>query len=144
MRLSFPKWFYAENLFSNISEVVPKALRFELFLARLASAPTASSHDDALALIANTLTEVEDLLSGATANPSEWLTDGRMYPPQLDNARPSEDFEGVTIYRNKGHRTLIASDGAIQIVEIHSSKILIEKQGGGIPFYQTTPDSRKT
>lgn len=113
-----------------------KAARLRLFLARLAAAPAASSHDEALALIATALNEVENEHSGIPANPANWRTDGRMYPPQPDHARASANLPGVTIYRSVAHRTLIASNGALTIIGLDSNRVLIAKPGAdkrGIP-----------
>ena len=116
--------------------MLTKAARLRLFLARLAAAPAAASHNEALALIAAVLYAVEDEHSGVPANPANWRTDGRMYPPQFDYARASAELPGVTTYRSVAHRTLIASNGAITIIELSTSTVLIEKAGGdgkGLP-----------
>ncbi len=110
--------------------MLTKAARLRLFLARLTAAPAAASHDEALALIATVLNAVEDEHSGVPANPANWRTDGRMYPPQSDNARASADLPGVTGYRSVAHRTLIASNGALTIIELSTNTVLIEKPGG--------------
>jgi hypothetical protein len=110
--------------------VLTKAARLRLFLARLTAAPAATGHDEALALIATVLNAVEDEHSGVPANPANWRTDGRMYPPQSDNARASADLPGVTSYRSVAHRTLIASNGALTIIELSTNAVLIEKAGG--------------
>jgi hypothetical protein len=115
---------------------VNKAARLRLFLARLAASPIAANHDQAFALIASVLNAVEDEHSGVPADPNNWRSDGRMYPPQADNARPSADLPGVIVYRSFAHRTLIASNGAFTIIELSTNKALIEKLGGdgkGLP-----------
>lgn len=116
--------------------MLTKAARLRLFLARLTAAPPAASHDEALALIATILNAVEDEHSGVPANPANWRTDGRMYPPQSDNARASADLPDVTGYRSVAHRTLIASNGALTIIELSTNTVLIEKRGSdgkGVP-----------
>lgn len=109
--------------------MLSKDARLRLFLDSLRSATPAASHDGALALIATTLNAVEDEHSGVPANPANWQSDGRMYPPQADMARPSAELPGVTVYRSRGHRTLIGPNGAFTIAEIHGGKVLVEKVG---------------
>ena len=109
--------------------MLPKPARFRLFLDRLMAAPAAANHDEALALIATTLTAVENEHSGVPANPALWQSDGRMYPPQADMARPSADLPGVIIYRSRAHRTFIASNGAFAIADAHTAAVRIEKSG---------------
>ena len=109
--------------------MLSKALRLRLFLARLAIAPSVGSHDEALKLIATLLDAVEDKHSGIAANPRNWRTDGRMYPPQPDSARPSVDLPGVIVYRSVAHRILIAANGAFAIIEVGADTVLIEKAG---------------
>lgn len=109
--------------------MLSKDARLRLFLDRLRSASPAANHDGAVALIASTLNAVEDDHSGVPANPSSWQSDGRMYPPQADMARPSPDLPGVMVYRSRGHRTLIGANGAFSIAEVHGGKILVEKAG---------------
>lgn len=116
--------------------MLSKDARLRLFLDRLRSATPAANHEEAFALIATTLNMIEDENSGVPANPSNWQSDGRMYPPQTDMARPSSDLPGVTIYRSRGHRTLIGANGAFTIAEIHGGKVLVEKVGAdgrGLP-----------
>lgn len=113
-----------------------KTSRLRLFLAKLAASPAAANHDQAFALIASVLNAVEDEHSGVPADPANWRSDGRMYPPQADNARPYSDLPGVFGYRSVAHRTLIASNGAFAIIELSTNKALIEKAGGngtGLP-----------
>lgn len=116
--------------------MLSKDARLRLFLDRLRNATPLANHDEAFALIATTLNAVEDEHSGVPANPSNWQSDGRMYPPQADMARPSPDRPGVTVYRSRGHRTLIGANGAFSIAEVHGGKVLVEKvgkDGQGLP-----------
>ena len=72
--------------------MLSKDARLRLFFDGLRSAIPAANHDEAFALIATTLNAVEGEHSGVPANPSNWQSDGRMYPPQADMApvtRPS-------------------------------------------------------
>lgn len=52
-----------------------------------------------------------------------------MYPPQADMARALPDRPGVTLYRSRGHRTWIGSNGAFMIAEFHNGNVLVEKAG---------------
>ena len=123
----------------KLTSVLTKAERIRLFLVRLTAAPAAASHDEALALIAATLSAVEDEHSGIPANPANWQFDGRMYPPQSDMARPAADRPGVTIYRSRAHRTLLASNGAFTIIDVNTNAVLIAKPGRD---GQTVPPAR--
>ena len=89
--------------------------RLREFFRRLALAPPAGSEAEALELIAVTLTAVEDDMTDVSADPSKWMTDGRMYPPQPDSRRDVPEYTLVTRYRSRGHNTFIAQNGAIEI-----------------------------
>jgi len=109
--------------------VLSKSARLKIVLQRLHTAEATATHDAAFALIAEILNDVEDEHSGIPANPSNWRSDGRMYPPQADNARSSPDLPGVMVYRNRGHRTLVAANGAFTIIDVQTDEVLIEKLG---------------
>lgn len=100
-----------------------------MFLDRLGAAPAVASHGEAFALLAAVLNAIEDEHSGVLANPANWQFDERMYPPQSDMARASADMPGVTIYRSRAHRTLIARNGALAITDAHTGAVLLEKSG---------------
>jgi hypothetical protein len=106
-----------------------KAQRLQLLFTQLAAAPPAANHDEAYALIANTLNAIEDACSGVPANPANWRTDGRLYPPQADMGRSHLTLPGVTVYRNVGHRTLIGTNGALAIQDTLNDSIIFEKPG---------------
>jgi hypothetical protein len=76
--------------------LVPKSVRFEEFLARLRSGPAAATGDEAKRFIDETLNGVEDELTDIPFNPSNWRTDGRMYPVQEDNAGNLDEYPEVT------------------------------------------------
>jgi len=106
-----------------------KAERVRLFLARLEKAAACANHDEAYALIAATLTAVEDEHSGVPNNPATWETDGRLYPPQADNASTPKEYPEVIRYRSVAHWTYIAPNGAFRIEIIASRKVLIDRFG---------------
>ena len=105
-----------------------KRERLAEYFNRLAAAPPAASADEAFRLAADTLNSVEDDLSGAPFNPPTWATDGRMYPPQSDNAHAVAGRPGVTRYRTKGHNLLVGPNGAIEIAS-PSGTVIFTKPG---------------
>jgi len=82
---------------------------------RLAVAAPAASGTDALDLIALTMNQVEDQLSGVPFNPENWRNDGRLYPPQPDSRRMVPGRPDVTRFRSRGHDTFIRSNGSFEI-----------------------------
>lgn len=105
-----------------------KSERFAEFLRRLEQAPPARSHDEAFKLLRDTLNQVEDELTDIPFQPDLWQTDGRMYPPEEDNAREVEGREDVIRYRHKAHNTFIRDNGAIEIRDV-SGTVLFAKPG---------------
>lgn len=91
-------------------------------------AAPAGSESEALALIAVTLTAVEDEMTDVPADPSKWMTDGRLYPPQPDSRRHVPEYTWVTRYRSRGHNTFIAQNGAIEIRRLEGD-VLFRKAG---------------
>lgn len=79
--------------------------------------------------IAVTLNNVEDEHSGVPFDPAHWRTDGRMYPFDDDSAADVEGHPDVTSYRSRGHETFIARNGAIEIRDVRSGEVVIEKPG---------------
>lgn len=109
--------------------MLSKSERLAKFITALKKAPPASNHDEALELVSRILNEIEDEFSGVPSNPATWETDGRMYPPQSDMARPSVNVPGVIRYRNRAHVTMIASNGAFAIVALPGRAVLINRPG---------------
>ena len=105
-----------------------KEERFAVFLERLTSAPPANSAQEAFNLLSETLNEVEDELTDILYQPGKHETDGRMYPPQEDNARDVPDRSDVVRYRSRGHNTYIRNNGAIEIYDL-AGKIVLSKTG---------------
>lgn len=91
-----------------------KRERVQIFFARLAVAPPASTATDALQLLSEILKGVEDEFTDVPYASEQWKDDGRMYPPQEDSIR-GDELPEVIRYRNKGHNTRIHSSGAIRI-----------------------------
>ena len=105
--------------------------RFALFLAALDDAPAAVDRAAARSLIAEVLNRIEDAHSGAPYDPPNWMTDGRMYPPDDDFEQPSP-IAGAALFHSLRHRIWIADNGAIRI-EVRrgqdSGRIELDKAG---------------
>ena len=69
------------------NQITPKPFRLAEFFRRLTSAPAASDADEAYALVCDTMNAVEDELTGIPYDPSQWMIDGRMYPPRSRRCR---------------------------------------------------------
>src|SRR5690606_6750703 len=102
--------------------------RFQEFLKRLSAAPPAGSGSDALTLLREMLNAVEDQLSGIAYQPEQWQNDGRIYPPQEDNARDVPGRDDLVRYRSRGHSTWIRNNGAIEIRD-HTGTVVFSKLG---------------
>lgn len=74
------------------------------------------------------LNEVEDEFTDIPYFPSRWMSDGRMYPPQHDSIRKTDNPD-ITRYRNRSHNTYIGSNGSMKIVYIKSNIVLLDKPG---------------
>jgi hypothetical protein len=109
--------------------LMDKYARLALFYERLQSAPAASTHDEAYALLCTTLNGVENEHSGVPYDPANWRTDGRLYPPQTDRVYAVEGFLGVLRYNSFKHDTYIASNGAIEARIIATSEVHFTKAG---------------
>jgi hypothetical protein len=105
-----------------------KAARLEAFYARLAQSPAAADADNAYELLSRVLTAVEDEMSGVPADPSQWKSDGRLYPPQDDNRTQVIDRPDIRRYRQFKHITYIAANGAIEIATL-SREVVFRKAG---------------
>ncbi len=108
--------------------MISKARRFQEFLKRLQVAPPASSADEAINLLAQTLNAVEGEFSGVPYRPENWRTDGRMYPAQEDSRVKFPERPSLRKYRNKGHYDYIGLNGSIRI-ETLEAEILLDKPG---------------
>ena len=112
--------------------MMSRSERLQEVFRRLLSAPAATTADGARKLLADTLAEVEDELSGVPNSPENWRTDGRMYPPQDDSRREVPGSPTVTRYRSLWHNTYIAENGAIEIAAV----------GGGVLMSKAGADGR--
>src|SRR5262249_53751474 len=109
--------------------LLPKTVRFQVFLGRLAEAAPAPDGTEAKRLIDHTLNAVEDELTDIPYDPTRWRTDGRMYPVQDDNASDVEGHPDVTSYRSRKHETLVRDNGAFEIRDAHTRDVLVSKPG---------------
>lgn len=102
------------------------------------AAKSVSTAAEALTLIEDTLAAVEDALTDIPNDPASWQTDGRMYPPQADNARDVENRSDLVRYRSRGHNTLIRSNGAIEIRDLQGNVLLSKpgQDGNGVDYEQ--------
>lgn len=94
---------------------VPKRERLQEFYRALAAEPFASTYEEARAQHANVLNAVEDALTGVPYDPSQWETDGRMYPPLDDNMKKVPGHPHVRRFRHVLHSTYIGENGSIEI-----------------------------
>lgn len=91
-----------------------KADRLRIFFERLNEAPPADSCESALTLLVETLNGVEDEFSGVPYDANAWKDDGRLYPPDREFEQES-GIAGVRMFRQRGHKTFIAPNGAFRI-----------------------------
>jgi hypothetical protein len=102
--------------------------RFQEFIKRLEEAEPVGSGEEAFEMLADTLNCVENELSNIPYFPTQWMNDGRMYPPQVDNKRITANPK-VDRYRNRLHNTYIGSNGAIKILAIEGNIVIVDKPG---------------
>ena len=101
-----------------------KQERLQIFLNRLKKAKPAADHDSAFKLLGDTLNEIEDEHTEIPFNPENFITDGRMYPPQRDARRLVEGRTDLIRYRSKAHNTYISQNGAILILGLDNQCFL--------------------
>lgn len=109
--------------------LIPKHVRLQVFLERLRSAEPVATGEEAKRLIDETLNEVENRLTDIPYDPTQWRTDGRMYPVQDDNAGDVDGYPEVTSYRSRKHETLVRENGAFEIRDANTQEVLIAKAG---------------
>lgn len=117
---------------------IDKKKRFEEFVRRIQAADNVDSAASVLTLIGETLAVVEDEMTDIPNEPENWQTDGRMYPPQADNAREVENRPDLVRYRSRGHNTLIRDNGAIEIKDLQGNVLLSKpgRDGDGVDYEQ--------
>lgn len=106
-----------------------KAARLQLIYERLQAAPAASTRKEIYALFCETIQTIEDEHSGVPNKPENWKVDGRLYPPRADWSYSVDGFPDVVRYRSFGHNTFVASNGAIEVQRVASSKVDFSKAG---------------
>jgi hypothetical protein len=121
--LAFGPW----NSCANFA-VPSKSERMKIFLERLGAEKPARTADGAVTLLSGCLNAVEDEFSGIPYNPSLWVSDGRMYPPQEDSFRRVPDRPSLRRCRSRGHNTYFGKNGSIRIEGL-DGEILLDKPG---------------
>jgi hypothetical protein len=124
----------------KVLEMKSKAERLAIFIARLGERPPFANEPEALDGLALILNTVEDEFSGVPSDPTAWESDGRLYPPQEDFARPDSLREGVTEYRSRGHSTFIGSNGAVEIIVRRRGRLMAtiyRREGADGKFLRT-------
>jgi len=108
-----------------------KQQRLVEYYDRLRGQPLSTTAEGALDRLEQTLTEVEDELSGIPRSdpPPPKMPDGRMYPPLEDNIIRNPD--GSISARTKGHNIEIGKDGSITIRDKQTGQIEFQQLGGG-------------
>jgi hypothetical protein len=79
-----------------------KAARLRVFQQRLSTAIPARSFDEAYGQICRILNQVEDEFHNRPFNPSNAMTDKRLYPPLWDNIFPEPKRPNVHPNRPNG------------------------------------------
>ena len=97
------------------------------YFKRLADAPAQGTTSAAQALLARVLNELEDEMTDIPNDPTQWATDGRMYPILEDNWEELDS--GGWLGRSRGHRTLVCANGAIEITRKSDGKVEFSKLG---------------
>ena len=112
-----------------MEESISKEVRLAEFLRRLAKAPAAKTFEEAYGQVSNILNEVEDELTVIPNNPESWQSDGRLYPPQLDNARTVPNKDAIKRFRSLRHNTFIGQNGSIAIEVVGTRAVIFSKAG---------------
>lgn len=107
---------------------LPKRERLKKFIDKLSEETPARNEEEALELVSKTLNDIEDEYTTIPYDSESWMDDGRMYPPQMDARRKTENSK-IVRYRNKGHNTYIGTNGSIRIEDIRKNQILLDKPG---------------
>ena len=103
--------------------------RLAEFYRRLLAAPPMDSFDLAFDQLCQILNQVENELTDIPFNADTWRTDGRMYPPQMDNLRDVPDRARVKRFRSRRHSIWIGDNGAIEIRTEPDAALVLSKPG---------------
>ncbi len=106
---------------------VTKEGRLAEYFKRLAEAPAQGTAAEAQGLLARLLIAVEDEMTEILNDPTQWATDGRMYPILEDNWEEADG--GGWAGRSRGHRTIVGANGAIEISRKSDGKVEFWKLG---------------
>jgi hypothetical protein len=112
-----------------VADIPEKAVRLAEFFRRLKLSSAVSDSAEAFRLIVETLNAVEDELTGIPYNPSAWMSDGRMYPPQPDSRRIAQGRPDLVRYVTKGHDILLGPSGAIEFRDRIRNLVSFRKPG---------------
>jgi hypothetical protein len=104
-----------------------RSVRLQEFLARLERHRLFTSFDEAYQGLVAILEAVEDELTGIPNCPSNWMVDGRLYPPQQDHWYPVSP--SITRMRTRDHYVFVARNGAVEIQEVTSKLVVLSKAG---------------
>jgi hypothetical protein len=109
-----------------------RSQRLSEYFRRLTEQPASRTAEEALARLSQTLTDVEDELSGVPRQeppPLPNVPDGRMYPPQADMSVRHAD--GSITARTRGHDVLIGRDGSITVTNRRTGQVEFHQNGAG-------------
>jgi hypothetical protein len=106
-----------------------KGERIMELVRRLEASAAAAGAEAALHLVTTVLEQIEDEHSGVPNDPSSPMADERIWPPIARyhfaiDGRP--DLDG---YRQRGHETILGSNGAILIRTRRDVRIILDKAG---------------
>ena len=78
------------------------------------------------------MNSIEDEMSGVVNDPTAWIHDGRLYPPQLDSGREVPGRPDLIRFRSVAHNTFIGKNGAI----------LVQTKNGVVEFSKAGSDGK--
>lgn len=105
-----------------------KKQRLDETFRRIQASPAPGTRDERLRQLEDVLNTVEDEMSGVPFNPDTPADDGRMYPPQADSIRDTDDPR-VKRYRTRKHNVFISDDGAIEIQSVETGDVVFQSAG---------------
>jgi hypothetical protein len=106
-----------------------KGERVAELVRQLEHSPPAGNAEDPLHLVTTTLDDIEDRFSGVPNDPSSPRADDRIWPPIAKYSFAIEGRDDLDGYRQKGHETIIGSNGAILIRSRRDVRIILDKAG---------------